>query len=86
MRGTWVKIQECYHEVMQDDQRKSIHDDQRESIVHQILQKSTDCMRRIIAPVEGQEGHTVVRVPSLPPIPDVRLRVLGLDEAWEETA
>ena len=78
MRGTRVKIQECYHEVMQDDQRKSI--------VHQILQKSTDCMRRIIAPVEGQEGHTVVRVPSLPPIPDVRLRVLGLDEAWEETA
>ena len=24
MRGTRVKIQECYHEVRQDDQRKSI--------------------------------------------------------------
>ena len=43
---TRVKIDECHHEVRQED-------DQRESIVQQILQKSTDFLRRIIAPVGG---------------------------------
>ena len=31
-------------------------DDQRISIVQQVLQRSTDFLRRIIAPVEGQGG------------------------------
>ena len=34
-------------------------DDQRKSIVQQILQKSTDFLRRIIAPVGGQGGVTL---------------------------
>ena len=43
---TWSKLQEFYHEVKQvDDQRKS---------VVQIMQRSTDFLRRIIVPVEGQ--------------------------------
>ena len=39
-----MKIHECHHEVRQED-------DQRKSIVQQILQKSTDFLRRTIAPV-----------------------------------
>ena len=46
---TRVKIHECHHEVRQED-------DQRKSVVQQILQKSTDFLRRIIAPVGGQGG------------------------------
>ena len=56
-----AKLQESYHQARQED-------DQRKSIVQQVMQKSTDFLRRIIAPAEGQSGHTVVRVPSLSPI------------------
>ena len=45
---TRVKIQGCYHE-----------DDQRKSIAQQILQKSTDFLRRIIASVGGPGGVTL---------------------------
>ena len=40
---TRVKIQECYHEVRQEG-------DQRRSIVQQVMQKSSDFLRRIIVP------------------------------------
>ena len=43
---TRVKIQEFFHEVRQED-------DHRNFIVQQILQKGTDFLRRIIAPVGG---------------------------------
>ena len=49
---TSVKVQECNHEVRQQD-------DQRKSMVQQILQKSADFRRRIIAPVGGQGGGGV---------------------------
>ena len=49
---TRVKIQECFHEVR-------LEDDQRKSMVQQILQKSTDFLWRIIAPVGGQGGVTL---------------------------
>ena len=44
---TRAKLQECYHEVRQDD-------DQRKSIVQQIMWKSTNILRRKIVPVQGQ--------------------------------
>ena len=46
---TSAKLQECNSEVTQED-------DQRRSIVHQILQTGTDFLRRIIVPVGGQGG------------------------------
>ena len=52
---TEAKLQECYHEVKQDD-------DQRNSIVLQILQKRSDVPRRIIVPVQGQGGVTLSHV------------------------
>ena len=49
---TWVKLQGCYYEVRQDE-------DQRRSIVQKIMQNSTDFLRRIIVPVQGQGGVTL---------------------------
>ena len=44
-------------------------DKDRKRIVQQILQKSTDFLRRINVPVRGAgRSHIVVRVPSLPPL------------------
>ena len=52
------------HQAKQDD-------DQRKSIVQQFLLKSTDFLRRIFVPVEGQGGVTQSYVyPSLLPISD----------------
>ena len=48
---TRMKLQECCHGVMQDDQRRSM--------VQQILQKSTGFLRRIIVPVQGQGEVTL---------------------------
>ena len=44
---TRAKLQECYHEVRQDD-------DQRKTIAQQIMWKSTNILRRKIVPVQGQ--------------------------------
>ena len=58
---TSVKLQEWYHE----------EDDERKTIVQQILQKSTDILTRIIAPVGGQGGwHCRTCDPSVPLFPD----------------
>ena len=43
---TSAKLQECYSEVTQED-------DERKSIVQQILHRSRDFLRRIIVPVQG---------------------------------
>ena len=48
---TTAMLQECCSEVEQED-------DERKSIVQQILQKSTDFLRRIMVPVGGQRGVT----------------------------
>ena len=54
---------------MESDHQAQQDDDQRKSIVQQIIQKSTDFLRRIIVPVERTgRGRNVVRVSSLPPI------------------
>ena len=56
------KLQECYCEARQED-------DWRRSIVQQILQKSTEFLRRItVVSGETGRGYTVMRVPPLPPI------------------
>ena len=47
-----VKLKECYYQAKQDN-------DQRRSIVQQMLQKGTDFLRRIISPAEGQAGVTL---------------------------
>ena len=58
---TSVKVREWYNEVEQEDE-------DRQSIVQDILRKSMDALRRIIVPVESQGGgHLVVRMRSLPP-------------------
>ena len=49
---TSVKVRECHSEVEQED-------DGRKSIAQQILYNSTDFLRRIIVPVEGQGGITL---------------------------
>ena len=66
-----TKLQESCYQAKQDD-------DQRKSVARQIMQRSTDFLRRIIVPVEGQGGVTVVRVPSPPPISARRLHLVGL--------
>ena len=43
---TSVKVRECYNGV----------DEDRKSIAQQIMQKTTDVVRRIIAPVGGKQG------------------------------
>ena len=59
---TSAKLRECHNEVEQEDE-------ERKSIVQQILQKSTDFLGRILVPVEGRGGgHTVLRVPSQPSV------------------
>ena len=62
---TGGNVRECYNEVEQEDE-------DRPGIAQDILQMSTDFLRRIILPVDGQKkrGHLVVCMPSLPPIPD----------------
>ena len=45
-------LQEAFYQAKQDD-------DQRKSIVQQIMQKGTDFLRRIIVPVEDREGVTL---------------------------
>ena len=52
-----VKVRECYNEVEQEDER-------RQSIVLDILQKSTDLLRRIIVPIAGQ-GRSPCRTCAL---------------------
>ena len=49
---TREKVEECCNEVEQEDE-------ERQSIVQDILRKRTDFLRRIIVPVEGQEGVTL---------------------------
>ena len=49
---TSAKLRECYYEVRQED-------DERKSIVHQTLQKSTDFLRSIIVPLGGQGEVTL---------------------------
>ena len=41
----------CYQARQEDDQRKSI--------MQKVMQRSTDFLRRIIAPVQGQGGVTL---------------------------
>ena len=55
-----VKLRECHSEVEQEDE-------DRKSITRLFLRKSAHFLRRIIVPVDGQEGVTVIRVPT-PPI------------------
>ena len=52
VQGTSAKLQERFSEVKQED-------DERKSLVQQLLQRSTDFLRRIIVPVEGQGGVTL---------------------------
>ena len=47
-----VKLRESYSEVEQKDE-------ERKSIVQQILDKSTDFLRRVTVPVEGQGAVTL---------------------------
>ena len=54
---TVAKLKKSHYQARQED-------DQRKSIVQRVVTKSTDFLRRIIAPVEGQGGYTVVRVLS----------------------
>ena len=60
---TRAKLQECCYEVRQGD-------DHRKIIVQQTLQKGKDLWRRIVVPASpwAGRGHTVERVPSLPPL------------------
>ena len=67
---TRAKLRECYYEVRHDD-------DQRMSIVQQ-MQRSTDFLRRIIVPVQGQRVCV-----SLPSVSDWRFLPVGFDEARE---
>ena len=60
----WMLAQrkESYCQARQED-------DQRKSIVQQIMHKRTDFLRRINVPVwRAGKGHTVVRVPTQSPI------------------
>ena len=56
---TRVQVQECSYAVRQENE------DQK-SIVQQILHKSSDFPRRIIAPVQGQGGVTLSYACLLP--------------------
>ena len=64
-RWMMVKLKECCYQAKLDD-------DQHSSSVQQIMQKSTDVLRRIIVPEGHGTGHTVVRVP--PTATDFRLK------------
>ena len=76
---TREKIQECHRDVRQED-------DQQQSIVQQILQKSSDVPRRIIAPVGPQGGITPSYVcPHCHRFSDLRPHSVGVNEAREET-
>ena len=68
--GTWEEYKETFKEKMKAsewafDRMKEAFDlvakDEVEkmSIVQQIMLRSADCLRRIIAPVGGQEGVTM---------------------------
>ena len=65
------RIKDAFHLVAQDEARKV-------SVVQEIMFKSTDYVRRIIAPVGGQGG--VILVPALQQFPFGRLRLVGLCE------
>ena len=70
------KIKEAFDLVAQDEARKV-------SIVQEVMFKSTDYLRRLIAPVEGQgRCHNVLPMPALQQSPSGRLRLVGL---WEKT-
>ena len=74
---TSAELQKCHSEVKQED-------DEQESIVQQILQKSTDFLRRIIVPVGGQGGVTLSSLSSLSA---EKQHLVGLDKAgrqWQE--
>ena len=69
---TSAKVRECDNEVEQEDEN-------RLSIAHDILRKSTDFLRRIVMPVEGQGGVTVsYTCPHCHRCPLCRLHVVGL--------
>ena len=70
---TSAKLQECYSEVTQED-------DERKSIVQQILHRSRDFLRRIIVPVQGQGGVTLSSV-CLLSVSAGRLHLVGLVRA-----
>ena len=66
------KIKEAFDLVAKDEARKV-------SIVQEVMFKSTDNLRRIIAPVEGQgRSHNVLPMPALQQLPSGRLRLVGL--------
>ena len=52
------------------------------SIVQEIMLRSSDNLRRIIAPVGGQGSHNVLPVPELQQFPSGRLRLVGLWGKW----
>ena len=58
-----MKIEECYHDARQKD-------DQRKSFVQQILQKSTDFLRRIIDGREGSHCRRCALAAVVSPIED----------------
>ena len=66
-----AKLKESYSEVRQDD-------DQRKSIV-QVMQKSTDFLRRVTVPVEDREAN-VCSIAT-----NIRVKITGLDLAREKT-
>ena len=69
------RIKEAFDLVAQDEARKV-------SVVQEIMFKSTDCLRRIIAPVGGYGGVTMSSlVPELQQFPSGRPRLDGL---WEK--
>ena len=70
------RIKEAFDLVAQDEARKV-------SIVQEVMFKSTDYLRRLIAPVEGQgRCHNVLPMPALQQLPSGRQRLVGL---WEKT-
>ena len=65
----WIK--EAFELVAQDETEKR-------SIVQEIMLRSTDCSRRIIAPVGGRRRHNVLPVSELQHFPLGRLNLVGL--------
>ena len=60
-----MKLKESHYEMKQEE-------DKRKSVVKQIVQKSTDFLRRIIVPVEEQGGVTLsYACPALLPLPPI---------------
>ena len=67
-----VKVRECYNEA-------ELEDEGPVSIAQNIVRKSTDFLKRILAPTDGHRRiHTVLRVSSLSLLPARRLHLVGL--------